>query len=129
MFVKTACLATEKFPDGMKCTIAGWGATPTLRYSSQLLDAQVLLISQQRCSANSAYGGRLDDSMFCAGYMKGGTDSCQGDSGGPLVCQKNEIHFLYGVVSWGDGCGREEKPGVYARVTKFNDWINSKIQA
>ncbi|XP_035260196.1 hyaluronan-binding protein 2 [Anguilla anguilla] len=129
MFVKTACLATEKFPDETECTITGWGATPTSSYSRQLLDAQVLLISQQRCSADSAYGGRLDDSMFCAGHMKGGTDACQGDSGGPLVCQKNGTHFLYGVVSWGDSCGRANKPGIYARVTKFNDWINSKIQA
>ncbi|XP_061086087.1 hyaluronan-binding protein 2 [Conger conger] len=128
-FVKTACLATEKLPDGTQCTITGWGATPTSTYSRQLLDANVLLISQQRCSADSSYGGRLDDSMFCAGFMGGGTDACQGDSGGPLVCKKNETHFLYGVVSWGDSCGKKNKPGVYASVTKFIDWVNTNTQA
>ncbi|KAJ8365196.1 hypothetical protein SKAU_G00140270 [Synaphobranchus kaupii] len=128
-FVRTACLAEEQLPDATECTISGWGATPKSSYSRQLLDAKVLLIPQQRCSADSSYGSRLDDSMICAGHMRGGTDACQGDSGGPLVCEKNGIHFLYGVVSWGDSCGKMNKPGIYARVTKFTDWINSKIQA
>lgn len=53
----------------------------------------------------------------------------QGDSGGPLVCQKDETHYIYGVVSWGDSCGKKNRPGVYARVTKFIDWINEKMRA
>ncbi|KAJ8386571.1 hypothetical protein AAFF_G00168970 [Aldrovandia affinis] len=128
-FVKTACLAEEPFPDGMECTISGWGATPKSDFSRKLLDAKVLLISQQRCSTEPSYGNRLDDSMFCAGNMKGGVDTCQGDSGGPLVCQQNGTHFLYGVVSWGDSCGIRNKPGIYTHLSKFTDWINSKIQA
>lgn len=42
-----------------------------------LLDAQVLLISQQACSSNKVYSTLLDDGMICAGYLKGGVDSCQ----------------------------------------------------
>lgn len=42
-----------------------------------LLDAQVLLISQEACSSNKVYSALLDDGMFCAGYLKGGVDSCQ----------------------------------------------------
>lgn len=51
----------------------------------------------------------------------------QGDSGGPLTCERNQTHYIYGVVSWGDSCGEEGKPGVYTKVIKYMDWINSKI--
>ncbi|XP_056617129.1 hyaluronan-binding protein 2-like isoform X1 [Triplophysa dalaica] len=126
--VKTACLPTEPFADGSECSISGWGATETLEHGSgHLLDAQVLLISQEACSTNKDYAAVLDSGMFCAGHLKGGVDSCQGDSGGPLTCERNQTHFVYGIVSWGDSCGEMGKPGVYTRVTKYVDWINTKI--
>ncbi|MBN3297218.1 HABP2 protein, partial [Amia calva] len=125
--VKTVCMPDGPIEDGTECTISGWGATETDHGSNQLLDAKVLLISQQSCKDTNVYGDVLDDSMFCAGNLKGGPDSCQGDSGGPLTCEKNGTHVIYGVVSWGDQCGLKNKPGVYARVTKFADWIKSKI--
>ncbi|XP_051772236.1 hyaluronan-binding protein 2-like [Ctenopharyngodon idella] len=127
-FVRAACLPKEPFPDGAECSISGWGATETSEYGSMhLLDAQVLLISQEACSNNKVYAALLDDGMFCAGYLKGGVDSCQGDSGGPLTCAKDQIHYIYGIVSWGDSCGEKNKPGVYTRVMKYLDWINEKI--
>ncbi|XP_078145040.1 factor VII-activating protease-like [Centroberyx gerrardi] len=129
-FVKTACLPDAPLNDGMECTISGWGATKESQYgSNHLLDAQVLLINQDKCSESKIYGKVLDDSMFCAGHLQGGVDSCQGDSGGPLTCQQSSTHVIYGLVSWGDQCGRENKPGVYTRVTHFLDWIKSKTQA
>ncbi|KAK2876300.1 hypothetical protein Q8A67_020396 [Cirrhinus molitorella] len=127
--VRAACLPSDSFPDETQCTISGYGATEKEHaVSPQLLDAKVLLISQKRCMSRNVYGNRMDDSMMCAGYMQGKTDSCQGDSGGPLVCQKDETHYIYGVVSWGDCCGKKNRPGIYARVTKFIDWINGKLQ-
>ncbi|XP_076008005.1 factor VII-activating protease-like [Genypterus blacodes] len=123
-FVKTACLPNQPFSPGTECVISGWGVTETHKYgTNQLLDTRVLLISQERCKAPQVYGTSLDDSMFCAGNMKGGVDACQGDSGGPLVCERDGTHYVVGVVSWGAGCGKKNKPGVYANVNGFTDWI------
>ncbi|XP_037400282.1 hyaluronan-binding protein 2-like [Pygocentrus nattereri] len=129
-FVKTACLPTGPIPDGTECTISGYGVTEhDDEGSDQLLDAKVLLISQKRCMEPNIYGDRLDDGMLCAGRMQGGVDTCQGDSGGPLVCNQNGTHYIYGVVSWGDACGKKNKPGIYARVTHYLNWINENMRS
>ncbi|KAI5623310.1 hyaluronan-binding protein 2 precursor [Silurus asotus] len=129
-FVRAACLPTGPLPDGMECTISGYGVTEKDESgSSQLLDTKVLLINQDRCKAPNVLGNVLDEGMLCAGRMQGGVDACQGDSGGPLICRQNGTNFIYGVVSWGDGCGKKNKPGVYARVTKFIDWINENMRS
>ena len=54
-----------------------------------------------------------------------GNDACQGDSGGPLICSINGSAVLVGVVSYGDGCGEEGKPGIYANVNYFKKWFDS----
>ncbi|XP_034070207.1 hyaluronan-binding protein 2-like [Gymnodraco acuticeps] len=77
-FVKTACLPQCPFDNGTECVISGWGVTETQKYGTNLLlDARVLLISQEKCKAPHVYGNSLDDSMLCAGNMRGGDDSCQ----------------------------------------------------
>nr|KAF6431341.1 HGF activator [Rousettus aegyptiacus] len=48
--------------------------------------------------------------MLCAGYFDCKSDACQGDSGGPLACEKNGVSYLYGIISWGDGCAAQPPP-------------------
>lgn len=115
---------TEKEPTaGTLLTVSGWGATKEGGASSILLmtvDVPVVPIS--RCNRSASYNGAATRRMVCAGGDEGGKDSCQGDSGGPAVTIDDEPTVV-GVVSWGLGCARPWKYGVYTRVGAFAEWI------
>ncbi|XP_002746077.2 hepatocyte growth factor activator serine protease isoform X2 [Callithrix jacchus] len=131
-FVQPICLPEpgSTFPAGHKCQIAGWGhlGEDVSSYSSSLREALVPLVADHKCSSPEVYGADISPNMLCAGYFDCKSDACQGDSGGPLACEKNGVAYLYGIISWGDGCGRLHKPGVYTRVANYVDWINDRIR-
>lgn len=115
--------------DSIMTTVAGWGATHESAYDlpERLQKVSVPLVAQSVC--NKDYRGRITDRMICAGYDQGGKDSCQGDSGGPLVATSDDgKNYLIGVVSWGEGCARARKPGVYAKVNDALSWIQQYAQ-
>jgi secreted trypsin-like serine protease len=69
-------------------------------------------------------GRGIDRRTICAGFAQGGKDACQGDSGGPLVTKDDGGNYVQiGVVSWGLGCARAGRPGVYSRISAFSGWI------
>ncbi|KAM6421414.1 acrosin-like [Rhynochetos jubatus] len=109
------------------CYISGWGAT-TARSggpSDVLQEARVRLIHVKVCNSSGWYCGAIHTHSVCAGYPQGGIDTCQGDSRGPLVCKDNNADYfwLVGVTSWGKGCARAKRPGVYTSTQHFYNWI------
>src|SRR3954447_1224552 len=91
----------------------------------QMQRAQVPIRTDDECAKAYPAGGTGDNAaydpktMLCAGFPQGGTDTCQGDSGGPLLIRlKTGRQRLVGATSYGDGCARPGKYGIYARVAE-----------
>uniref|UniRef100_V9IH70 Hepatocyte growth factor activator n=1 Tax=Apis cerana TaxID=7461 RepID=V9IH70_APICE len=127
------CLPSERieYPAGLNCTISGFGSIETGKstHSKDLRYGWIPLLDQSVCRAGHVYGERaISDGMVCAGYLDEGIDTCDGDSGGPLVCLHNGAFTLYGLTSWGQHCGKVNKPGVYVRVSYYRQWIDQKIK-
>jgi len=111
---------------------AGWGLTSENgRVATALQSVEVPVVSDDDANLPEAYDGAIDESMIAAGYSAGGRDSCNGDSGGPLYVFDSETneHVLIGVVSWGKGCARAKKYGVYSKVSNVLDWIKQTQSA
>ncbi|MBH5334344.1 serine protease [Streptomyces pactum] len=103
-------------------TIAGWGADQEGGSQQRhLLKATVPFIDDATCkSAGGSYAGLVEEEELCAGLPEGGVDTCQGDSGGPMFRKDDAGRWIQvGIVSWGEGCARPGKPGVYTQVSHF----------
>jgi trypsin len=125
-------LAKETTPVSARTNacVTGWGATAESGPGSiDLLGAEVPIVSNEVCNRPESYNGDITAAMMCAGRKEGGVDSCQGDSGGPLTILDGARDTLIGVVSWGEGCARRLKYGVYSRVSTVAPWIASTTAA
>jgi secreted trypsin-like serine protease len=102
---------------GVTVRALGWGTTSERGHARVTELRETDLPVQSDRTMSRAYGSRFSSTtMLGAGPWKGGRDTCSGDSGGPLVAATRRSWWLVGVTSWGDGCARAGKPGVYARV-------------
>lgn len=124
---------------GVLSTIAGFGTTSESDSNppDQMQSAQVPITTDDYCA--HAYPGGSDTvaddgafdakTMLCAGYPQGGTDTCEGDSGGPLLVPVRGVFRLAGATSFGNGCAKAGKPGVYARLAEgpIRDFIHSVV--
>jgi len=127
--IRPVCLPARQEVEEQTCTVSGWGTTQDTHPAGSegfLLYVRVTIIPHAECTSPNVYGREVTANMLCAGDRAGGKDSCQGDSGGPLFCRAFGQFTQYGVISWGDGCGERNRPGVYARVYNFMPWIRQK---
>lgn len=109
-------------------TVSGWGAMYEGGQAvEELRFAKVPFVVRETCNRPLAYDGDVTENMICAGHAAGGIDSCQGDSGGSLVAPGDDP-VLVGVVSWGEGCARPNKVGIYTRVARFTGWVETCVQ-
>ncbi|CAI9578434.1 unnamed protein product [Staurois parvus] len=134
-FVQPACLpsSTMDIYSMSTCYISGWGhlSENGAATADLLREAKVNLIDLETCNSPGWYNGRIHAQNLCAGYQRGGVDSCQGDSGGPLMCldKTTSKYFVAGVTSWGSGCARKQRPGIYASTQHFLKWISAKLSS
>jgi len=126
--------------DDQMVTVMGWGDTTASAYTSTtsdvLMNVELKVVPNDICEQSTGYAdgqymsyyGKISDNMLCA---KGtNQDSCQGDSGGPLIVKtgvSDGQDVQIGVVSWGAGCGSDDFPGVYARVSQAYNWIQEEV--
>lgn len=128
MSVYPVCLPNETRDDSHmhareEGIVTGWGKVDsTVSRSTCLRQGNVRLASNRICDLrHEKYP--ITKNMMCATDYNG---ACEGDSGGPLVVQNPQYgnrYVLAGIVSWGEGCGKKKKLGVYTRVLSHLDWI------
>jgi trypsin len=106
-------------------TIVGWGVTEEGGdLPDRLQAARVPITTDAYCAG--AYSDFDPRTMVCAGFPQGGVDTCQGDSGGPMLGKTSAGALrVVGTTSFGEGCARPDRPGVYARVAgdTLRPWI------
>jgi len=115
--------------------VAGWGATKFRGpQSPDLLEGTIKVVNNTECSDKfKAFRQvKIIQKKLCARDLNNKIDTCQGDSGGPLVTKKMDSngsyrYFLIGVVSFGYRCAVPGFPGVYTRVSEYDDWIREIV--
>lgn len=118
---------------GTTSTAVGWGILRERGLFSpiRLQEVDVPVVDNAECRALYDQAGfrftaeSITANMVCAGFPQGGQDACQGDSGGPLLASQGGQLQQIGITSFGEGCARPNRPGVYTNVLNFVDWIEA----
>lgn len=140
--IRIACLSLTDNVSG-NVTATGFGTTTSGAAvgSQTLMKVEVDVIPNEVCNRSmkpmikrGILKAGITEDQLCAGdYENGGKDTCQGDSGGPLQMMPYHVdckvsfplHVVVGVTSFGRDCGRKYAPGVYTRVSRYIEWIES----
>ncbi|RNA25118.1 suppressor of tumorigenicity 14 -like protein, partial [Brachionus plicatilis] len=121
--IQFACLPNSSstvYPEvNRSAFIIGWGRTSENGYPSSVLqNSKIKIFQADKCSRIEVDVEKNWDSQICAGSLDGSRDTCQGDSGGGLFVTEflepnQSQYFVSGIVSYGDGCARVGKPGIF----------------
>lgn len=130
-YIVPACLPSQDLAErvlhanGTMTVVTGWGRKneETIPYSSDLRYISVPLVEYSECVNYMV--NNLTQNFLCAGSIGSVKDACKGDSGGPMMTLYRNTWFLIGLVSWGEGCGRKDKLGIYTKVSSYLNWIDS----
>ncbi|XP_055851445.1 trypsin-4-like [Episyrphus balteatus] len=122
-----AKLAKKRLADNSDVIICGWGV---LRKEEDIEDlgkrrlraVTVQVVNMEKCQ--ELYRWQVHDLAMCAAAK--GKDSCQGDSGGALISKTSRQ--IVGTSSWGDGCAKADKPGVYTSVPDHLEFIRENMK-
>ncbi|XP_041939912.1 serine protease 33-like [Alosa sapidissima] len=114
-----------------ECWVTGWGhvaENKPLGGKETLQEVRVSLVDDITCRRLFP---KMTDGMTCAGDLNGGKDACQVNSGGPLVCvpagDEKRRFVQVGIVSFGKGCGRKGRAGVYTYTPHYAQFIHKTI--
>ncbi|XP_035383754.1 vitamin K-dependent protein C [Electrophorus electricus] len=132
-YILPACLPSRSLAErvlhlnGTQTVVTGWGREneTTNRYSAALNYITIPLVDPTECARHMT--NNITQNVLCAGMLKVMKDACHGDSGGPMMTQYHNTWFLIGLVSWGEGCGRTDKLGIYTKVSNYLEWIESIV--
>ncbi|XP_055621862.1 phenoloxidase-activating factor 2-like [Toxorhynchites rutilus septentrionalis] len=135
--IRTICLPNddESFDDS-RCKAAGWGKKEfhaKEKYAKIMKKVELPIVPRKKCIQQlrkTRLGAfyQLHSSFICAGGEEG-IDTCTGDGGAPLVCSRGNGEYVQsGIVAWGIGCGGQDVPGVYVKVSEFLEWIEDHLQ-
>eukprot|EP00088_Acartia_fossae_P012521 TRINITY_DN16453_c0_g1_i2.p1 TRINITY_DN16453_c0_g1~~TRINITY_DN16453_c0_g1_i2.p1 ORF type:complete len:279 (-),score=19.30 TRINITY_DN16453_c0_g1_i2:296-1108(-) len=126
--LQTACVARNRDIEGRRAKLFGWGLQHEEYWNStssmEMKEMEANIYHSSECFFTKNQHSDFDDKyMVCAGHIQAGQDACKGDSGSGLMIGRNVV----GVVSWGLGCGRFNRPSVFARVSSALDWLENVI--
>ncbi|XP_065314550.1 uncharacterized protein LOC135923629 isoform X3 [Gordionus sp. m RMFG-2023] len=117
-FVSPICLISNKTTilTYSLCYVTGFGDVRGKGKESVLNELNLAILDFDHCNSKDYMNHRLSSNMLCAGGEVN-KDACVADSGGPLAClDEGEKRWdLVGIVSWGIGCGKKDRPGVYTK--------------
>jgi len=135
-YIRPVCLAAadSTFYTGTPSWVAGWGFTRDagdlvpLPSPQILQEVDVQVVGNQQCGCSYT----ITNVMICAGNNREGRGSCMFDSGGALVSRMNyngTTRWVQSGIPSFPNCAQPNVPEVYARVSRFQNWISSHINA